>query len=130
MDIQIIVTNEQEWNGAWDEDIRAMLAADVMERIAEDGARIFANAWRLKEIVHNKTGQYQQNITVVPVDKGEGFAEMSVQTDLAPPYDFYLEYGTSRMHAIPIMRPAYDSVKDRVEQVLEEGLARNGEALG
>lgn len=126
MEVQIIVKNEREWNSEWEKDIEGLLRADVMERIAEDGARVFANAWRLKEIIHNKTGQYQAAIEVIPIDKSEGFAEVLVQTNLEPPYDFFLEYGTSRMPAKPIMRPAYDSSKEHVLQVLEEGLARSG----
>lgn len=123
MQVQVIVTNEQEFVDSWEDEIRPLIDGAKMMEIAIRGANVFANMWRIREIAHNKSGQYQQSISVVPGHSEEGLAEVSVETDLEPPYDFYLEYGTSQMGAIPIMRPAYDASKDRVLRVLEEGLA-------
>jgi len=123
MEVQILLQNQQEWNNDWEDLVEHLIDPQRMMEICIDGANIFANAWRLKEIVHNKTGQYQRAIHVVPVQASDGLAEVVVQTEGLPtPYDFYLEYGTSTTHARPIMRPAYDASQEKVQQRLEDGL--------
>lgn len=70
--------------------------------------------------------------TLVPVDTG--FLRSSIQSAHGPDnsaivavaaeYAAYVEYGTSRMHAQPYLRPAVDEHISEIEQAVGETLER------
>lgn len=60
-----------------------------------------------------QTGGYIDSIQTVPFEQETDRASAVTGTSLVdPPYPRFLEFGTSRMPAHPIARPAYEIAKD------------------
>jgi HK97 gp10 family phage protein len=61
-----------------------------------------------------QTGQYAQSIHVEIVEHDRTHAWVAIGPSIIdPPYPLFLEYGTSKMPAHPIARPAWDRSKAR-----------------
>lgn len=91
-------------------DIRALLSKklnnDVLIQVALAGAEVIKDAWKAFELPHNFTGEYQATIQVRIVEDVYGDPAMEVGTPAKQAR--FLEFGTSKEQAQPVMRPAYD----------------------
>ena len=96
------------------------LSGEVTTAALQAGALPIQNRW--KELTPIKTGRYRSSIhtEVIAGMRGGRVREAIVGTDIvAPPYPFYLEFGTSRMAPRPSMRPALDEKADEaVDEVI------------
>ena len=88
------------------------------------GAGLLVNSWKLyiRQRAY-KTGTYMRSIHAKVTHREPGFVQVTVGTDIVkPPYPFFLEYGTSKMHPRPTARPAFDENKDKVAQEIHDAL--------
>ena len=88
------------------------------------GAMLLVNSWKLYIRQRAfKTGRYMDSIRGEVTRREPGFVQVTVGTDIVkPPYPFFLEYGTSKMHPRPTARPAFDENKDKVAQEIHDAL--------
>jgi HK97 gp10 family phage protein len=100
--------------------IDRILPPEKIVQVAIAGGNVIADAWRMLEAPHTVTGEYQETIQVHIVDKDERSVEIMVGT--TAPQARYLEYGTSKETAQPVMRPAYDMAMGPAEAAMQEAI--------
>jgi HK97 gp10 family phage protein len=72
-----------------------------------------------------QTGQYAQSIHVEVLERSRSRVVVAIGTSITdPPYPVFLEYGTSRMPAHPIARPAFDQSKAEATEEMTRELRR------
>jgi HK97 gp10 family phage protein len=72
-----------------------------------------------------QTGQYSQSIHVEVLERSRDRVVVAIGTSITdPPYPVFLEYGTSRMPAHPIARPAFDQSKEEATEEMTRELRR------
>ena len=95
-------------------DLRKLTPTELLDTLLtglEAGALPLRNEW--KEEAPYESGDYKRSIQIVREAE-----RVVVGTDIVkPPYPFYLEFGTRRMHkAHPSARPAVDKTEDAVKR--------------
>jgi HK97 gp10 family phage protein len=72
-----------------------------------------------------QTGQYSQSIHIEVLEQSRTRVVVAIGTSITdPPYPVFLEYGTSRMPAHPIARPAFDQSKQEATAEMTRELRR------
>lgn len=93
-------------------DIKAYLARKLTpQRIVEialAGGEVIADAWRLIELPHNVSGEYQSTIMVHISEDDAAPGKAAVIVGTTSKHARWLEFGTVHEAAQPIMRQAYD----------------------
>lgn len=104
-------------------------AQESLDDSAEAGAAVIADEWRLlfqatdAESIAGlppriQTGDYLNSIEIQPGERTATRSDQVVLTTLTdPPYPRFLEFGTVKMPAHPIARPAYDTQKADAAEV-------------
>lgn len=93
----------------------------ALPEVAEDTVKASCMAIEAdaKHIVHVDTGRLRDSISTRIENNGDEITGV-VYTDVE--YAKYNEFGSSRMSAIPFMKPAFDKNKDNIENYFVEKL--------
>lgn len=110
-------------NAEIQEFLRRFLPKEKVIAVALAGGEVIADTWRMLELPHNKTGEYQETIAVHIIDAGPDYCEISVGT--TAPQARFLEWGTSKQSAQPVMRPAYDQAKGPAQAAMQAEMIKD-----
>jgi HK97 gp10 family phage protein len=100
--------------------IHRILPPEAIVEIALAGGKVIEDQWKVLEAPHTVTGEYQATIEMHLVGSGNDNAAIIVGTPAKQAR--YLEYGTSKETAQPVMRPAYDLSKDNAQAAMQQKL--------
>lgn len=103
--------------------LRHFLPKEKVVAVALAGGEVIADTWKMLELPHNVTGEYQRTIAVHIIDAGPDYCEISVGT--TAPQARFLEWGTSKQAAQPVMRPAYDQAKGPAQAAMQAEMIKD-----